>query len=135
MHDKGSSPQMIKITSYKSNKLKNDAHSRHNAHRLPCPFEVLRNYLDRRGTYNVDTEPFFVHLDKQPVTANQFRTCLKQCLKQCLKLSGFDHESFNTHSSRIGQSCDLYKLGISVQNIMKLGRWKLNAVYKYLRNC
>ena len=98
---------------------------------LPCPFEHLRSYLKLHGTYITDSEPFFVFKDRNPVKPFHFR----QCLKLCLRKLGFDERNYNMHSLRLGRSCDLYKLGLSIDHIKKLGRWKLNAVFKYLKNC
>ena len=78
-----------------------------------------------------DDEPFFVFRDHQPVKPCHFRNCLKTCLEAC----GFDADNYNTHSLRLGRSCDLYRLGLSIETIKKLGRWKSNVVFKYLRDC
>ena len=77
-----------------------------------------------------DTEPFFVFSDRTPVTPKQMGSCLKIVLKK----AGFDQKLYGTHSLRAGQTCDLCKLGISVENIKKLGRWKSNAIFRYLKS-
>ena len=46
----------------------------------------------------------------------------------------FDDTLYGTHSLRSGRTCDLYKLGLSVETIKKIGRWKSNAVFRYLKN-
>ena len=125
-HWKDNKPQEIKISSTKSKGIQNKEEIR-----LPCPFRLLMNYKRRRGPYYNDDDPFFVFRDGSVVKPEHFRSCLKMCLKAV----GFDEHSYNTHSLRLGRSCDLYKLGVSVETIKKLGRWKSNTVFTYLRNC
>ena len=98
--------------------------------KCPCPFTLLHSYIDVRGGYSNDKEPFFVFRDNRPVSAVQARKVLKMCLKGC----GFDTKVYNTHGFRSGRSIDLYKLGLSVETIKKLGRWSSNAVFKYLHH-
>ena len=54
---------------------------------------------------------------------------LKMGLQQC----GIDYHNFSVHSLRAGRACDLLSYGVSVETIKKLGRWKSNAVFKYLK--
>ena len=46
---------------------------------------------------------------------------------------GLDSRLYNTHSLRTGCALDLLKLGLSVETIKKLGRWKSNTVFMYLK--
>ena len=124
-HGKDSKPQLIKIKSTALSKIKPTK-----VMALPCPFSLLGEYLSYRGSYKSDKEPFFVFLDKRPVCPTHFRSVLKQCLK----MSGFDERNYNTHSLRLGRSCDLYKLGLTAETIKKLGRWKSNVVFRYLKD-
>ena len=66
-------------------------------------------------------------------------TTLKSChlrhtLRETLNKLGLDSTLYDTHSFRIGRATDLFKLGVNVDKIKELGRWKSNAVYKYLRS-
>ena len=126
-HWKNDKPQIIKISSSSlklSRRLRTDT-----GLELPCPFKLLRRFLARRGPCRRRSEPFFIFKDRQPVKPTQFRECLKLCLKR----GGFNQRNYNTHSLRLGRSCDLYKLGLSIEKIKKLGRWRTNVVFKYLR--
>ena len=97
---------------------------------LPCPYLLLRQYARVRGPYDNDFEPFFIYRDKTPVRPTHMRNCLRTALSEC----GFNAMAYCTHSLRSGRSLDLLKLGLSVKTIKKLGRWKSNAVFKYLRD-
>ena len=90
---------------------------------------ILRQFLQIRGTYSDQKEPFFVFADKSPVKPQHMRNCLKMILKQ----SGFDATLYGVHSMRAGRAVDLLKLGLSVETMKKIGRWKSNAVFRYLR--
>ena len=126
-------PQMIKITSsskrckkYKCNTICNKDNK---LSALPCPYELLRQYLQVRGSYTTDDKQFFVLSDHSPVTPQHARTCLKTILQQ----SSFRTDVYTVHGLRSGQACDLLKLGLSVETIKKIGWWKSNAVFRYLR--
>ena len=62
-HNRGSTPQMIKISS-SDNRL----NKTHSSAQLPCPFELLRNYSQMRGGYSSPTEHYFIFSDGAPVT-------------------------------------------------------------------
>ena len=124
-------PQSIKISSKKLEKQKRVTCQVNNEfHGLPCPYQLLKQYAVLCGGYLCDNEPFFVFADKSPLKPSQLRLCLWLLLIK----SGFNHKFYGSHSLRSGRSCDLYHLGLSVETIKKLGRWKSNAVFKYLKN-
>ena len=54
-------------------------------------------------------------------------------LKKVIKAINLDEKSFQTHSFRVGRSCDLLQAGYPIDQIKLLGHWKSKAVYKYLR--
>ena len=91
---------------------------------------ILRSYIALRCNYLTDTEPFFVYADRSPILAVSVRKTLKMLLKKI----GLDSTVYNCHSFRIGRSTDLFKYGYDVERIKRLGRWRSNAVYKYLRS-
>ena len=125
-HSKGNYPQTVKVCSYKTQKGNTNKPSIASF----CPYELLRKYAHLRGPIKrPQTEPFFVFLDGSPVRPFHMRNCLKLILKQLR----YDEKLFSTHSFRIDRSGDLLKLGLSVETIKKLGRWKSNAVFRYLR--
>ena len=99
-------------------------------HRHFCPFKIIWKYIQMRGTYSYDTEQFFVFRDKQPVTPVQVTMVLKQMI---LNL-GLDNSLYAMHSFRIGRTSDLIKSGYHVEEVQRMGRWKSNAVYRYIRS-
>ena len=134
-HWKNSRPQMIKIS---ATKIENETVAQNprtknkginTGTKLPCPYLLLKKYATLRGNFHEDQEPFFVFADKSPVTPRH----VSVVLKGCIKAAGFDETLYTAHSLRSGRTCDLCKLGLSVETIKKLGRWKSNAVYRYLR--
>ena len=131
-HWKNMKPQLIKISSTPNNKIKLTKAQKIKAARKltpPCPYELLDRYSKARGGYYRENEPFFVFADHTPVTPHHVRSCLKRTICD----AGFDESLYGTHSVRIGRSCDLYDLGLSVETIKRIGRWKSNAVFRYLR--
>ena len=135
MHGKNMRPQTIKITSTQTQKqselptqVKEDT-KRQSKQTKTCPYELLRDYLRIRGSYRSDMEPFFVFSDGSPVTPVQLRNCLKKVL--CA--AGFQHDLYSIHSLRMGRAYNLLKLGVSVETIKKLGHWRSNAVFRYLK--
>ena len=125
-HDKDVLPQLVKIESIP--KFQPTALDQP-VDRTCCPFAIIEEYIAaRRPAQNIN-EQFFVFSDGSPVKPNHMSTVLKKLLKKC----GFESSHFSVHSMRIGRSYDLLKLGLSVETIKKLGHWKSNAVFKYLR--
>ena len=94
-----------------------------------CPVESLKLFLTERGSYKSDSEILCVFRDKQPITAKLVRKMLRSTLKKL----GLDPSFYDTHSFRIGRATDLAASGHSIEDIKRAGRWKSNAVYKYLR--
>ena len=117
-HNPGDVPQLIKITVL--NKINADEQ---------CPFYLLRKYLEIRPERVSENEPFFIFRSGEPVTATHFRSVLKDMLKH----AGFKQAAYSTSSFRTGRAGDLLKAGLSIETIKKLGRWKSNAIFKYLR--
>ena len=123
-HSKAHLPQKIKISSNKSTNNKNIVY------RNFCPFEVIGNYIKARGVeIKTDEEKFFIFKDRAPVPASQARTLLRTILKNL----GLNENFYGLHSLRIGRCTDLMKFNYSILEIKKLGRWRSNVVYKYLR--
>ena len=138
-HVRNMPPQMVKIKS-ESPKNKNSANPSqigyhdskgHNDTKggVICPYKLLRRYTDTRGGFKAETEPFFIFADGTPVSPKHMASCLKSMLRK----AGFNKKYYGTHSLRAGRSCDLYRLGVPIETIKKLGRWKSNAVFRYLK--
>ena len=130
MHTKGRKPQIIKISSNKSNQVEQA-----DEYLLPsnesiefCPFELVKNYIAVRKLRKNDTEQFFVFRDRSPVKPHHFRNVLKQAITRI----GLNSNLYESRGIRAGRSIDLLKMGLSVETIKKIGRWKSNAVYTYL---
>ena len=123
-HDLRHNPQKIKITSNKQDNTGSAV-----LHRHFCPFTILRIYLKLRGNYDSNKEPFFIFRDKQPVTA----THPSRVLKEIIQSLGLDSTLYSMHSFRIGRTSDLIKFNVPIETVKRLGRWKSNAVYKYIK--
>ena len=54
-------------------------------------------------------------------------------LKLLIKMVELNPENYCFHGFRGGRATSLHQMGISVETIKKLGRWKTNAVFQYLR--
>ena len=121
-HSRGDDPQIIKIKSLGS--------SKGNKNKLACPFKLVQDYMDMRQPYRNNTEQFFVNADQSPVTSQQFR----KLFKDLLIFNKYDPTQFTCHGMRAGRACDMLDMGISVQMIRKIGCWKSNSVYAYLRS-
>ena len=118
-HWKDSKPQLVKLSNCK-NKIKEDY----------CPFRILQDFAQQRNPCrNIINEPFFIFRDYSPVTPSH----LTQVLQMALKLNNIDPYYYSCHCFHAGRASNLLKMGISVETIKKLGRWKSNAVYNYLR--
>ena len=129
-HSRANYPQHIKITAVDMRCNSSDGRKDMVRNVLFCPFQLVHNYLHVRGGYVASSEPFFVFRDRTPVKANNFREVLCSSICQV----NLDPKLYNCHSLHIGRNCDLFRGGMPVQNIMKLGCWRSNAVYKYLHD-
>ena len=120
-HGLESRPQKIKITSNKDDNIMTK--------RNFCPFTLLRNYLNVRGDYQHDNEQFFIYSDGTPVTPFNAR----RLLKGLISTLGLNSDLYDMHSLRIGRTTDLVKHNYPIDLVKRLGRWRSNIVYKYIR--
>ena len=126
-HNKGMHPQLVKIASSPAkSKQKGSCHKL----KLPCPYKILDKYMKAHGGFRSADESLFVFADNSPVQPQHFSSFLKTNIKK----AGFNEKFYGTHSIHAGRCCDLYSLGVSVETIKKLGRWRSNAVFKYLKS-
>ena len=123
-HGRGDKPQIIKISAV--NLSTYDTNNSHSAH---CPFHLLRLFLAHRKMWWNVNEQFFVFLDRSPVEPSH----LRQLLTTLLKMNNLNHHLYSPAGLRAGHTTDLAHLGLLVETIKKLGRWKSSAVYTYLR--
>ena len=129
-HNKGDKPQRVKISSTPTTAVvSSKASIKIKDHEKNCPFTLIKTYVGMRPDAVTLNEPFFVFLDRSPVTPNHARSTLKSMIHNI----GFYETLYNFHSLRIGRCGDLLKLGLSVETIKKLGRWRSNAVFAYFK--
>ena len=134
-HTRASKPQMIKITSHTATATALNANSSRHLIGKPtitnyCPFNILKNYVAVRPSGVLQTEQFFVFADRSRVSPTHFRSTLKLMLNRL----NINAKPYNLHSFRIGRCGDLYKYGVTVETIKKIGRWKSNAIFSYFCN-
>ena len=94
-HGKESLPQKIKIPALDEARL---------SMKFFCPFKLVCHYMSYRGNYLHQSEPCLVYSDHSPVTPTQFRNTLQQQIKKL----DLDPMQYNTHSFRIGRTCDMF---------------------------
>ena len=120
-HGKESYPQQIKITAIPNEDVRRKKHF--------CPFKLLNDYMARRGDYDDLDEPFFIFGGKLPVKAAQVRKVLKICVGRL----NLNPDLYDCQSFRSGMASDMARNNFSVSRIKEIGRWKSNAVYKYIK--
>ena len=120
-HNQEKLPQKIKISEVKSTQKQT---------RFFCPIKLTHVFLKLRGTtYKSDEEPFFMFRDSTPVKPEHARAVLKLTLKRL----SIDNSLYRFHSFRIGRASQLIKLGYTIEEVKRIGRWTSNAVYKYIK--
>ena len=124
-HWKNNKPQIIKISAVSMKKNTGQVTDKEF-----CPYQLLRSYIDiRESSYKTNNEPFFIFRDRSGVSPILFRKILKQTLMK----NNITAEAFSGHIFRIGWASDLMIMGVPIETIKKLGRWKTNCVYTYLQ--
>ena len=93
------------------------------------PYIITQSYLSLRGDYSDINDPLYIFRDGRPVQPIHVRKLLKKLLIN----SRLNPQLYDTHSLRIGRATELQKLGTSIETIKRVGRWRSNAVYKYLK--
>ena len=64
---------------------------------------------------------------------HQQRAKFSQTLRQMIKKAGFGDSRIKGHSFRIGAATTAASLGFTVDQIQSMGRWRSDAVKKYIR--
>ena len=75
-------------------------------------------------------EQFFIYRDHTAVKAND----VWKVLKQAIQALGLNSDNYLVHSFRIGRTSDLIKYGYKIGEVRLMGRWKSNAVYRYIHS-
>ena len=130
MHSRGDKPQLVKISSKPVGGLKQTFSQDRELKTNQCPFKIITNYVQLRPLVKTVNEQVFVFSDNTPVKPNQFSGVLKTLISRL----GLDQNLYTVHGIRTGRAGDLLDLGVSVETIKKLGCWRFNAVFTYLRN-
>ena len=132
MHGPYNKPQIITIVSTMSSMTKK-ATARNSKSSSQwsdiCPFAIIQKFINIRKSYKSLDEPFFIFRDRSQVTPSHMRLTFQSCLKS-LQLN---YKNYRLHGIRAGRALDLLNMGVSVETIKQLGRWKSNAVYAYLQ--
>ena len=118
-HNEGDRPQMVKISGG------NDI----NPAQKYCPLWLLCIYIESRPGYLTINEQFFVFRDRSLVKPAHMRFILKKSLQ----LANFNDKLYSFHMLRAGRAGDLLKQGVPVESIRKIGCWRSNAIYNYLK--
>ena len=135
-HGRGSPPQKINILGNKTIEITDaiEGRSRYTIKSKDlgkfCPVEWTRRYIHLRGAISDDSENFYILSDKTPIPP----CLLRNLLRETINSLGLEGELYDTHSFRIGRATDLFKAGVDIEDIKQLGRWKSDAVYRYLKH-
>ena len=134
-HGKGNVPQKIKIygktfIEVQDRKKTINSFKTYTADCQFCPVWWLHYYIDMRKEIDHEKEQLFVFSDGSNLKANHIR----QLLRTTIRSFNLNDLLYDTHSLRIGRATDLFKYGVNIDDIKQLGRWKSNAVYKYLKH-
>ena len=122
-HTTGMKPQTIKVTANQVEK------SGCYAKRIFCPCQLVSDFMEIRGDYDNFQEQFFIFRDSTPVSPLHVRNLLKDCLSSL----GLDHTLYGFHSFRVGRTTDLIKYNYSIEEVKRMGRWRSNTVYRYIK--
>ena len=124
-HGLNNKPQQIKISERRKHLQGDKQHDMQ-----VCPFLTIREFINLRPKIKtLETEPFFVFRDRSPVKPKH--AC--RILSMTITVIGLNQSVYLFHGFRGGRASDLFAMGVSVETIKKLGRWRSNAVYTYLR--
>ncbi len=90
--------------------------------------EILHSFWQVRPSTSAHSQ-FFVKYNRKPLSQPEFR----KRLSTALKLVGLPDDKYNTHSFRIGRATDLFRRSYPLEQIKRLGRWKSDSIWKYIR--
>ena len=125
-HPKGDRSQLIKIAATPVNQTVSN-----NKDNKYCPFHLIKNYIKSRpDSMQSANELFFIWSDRSPIFPCQATGMLRNMISRI----GLDASIYSFHGFQAGRAGDLLKLGVSVETIKKIGRWRSNAVFAYLKD-
>ena len=127
-HNRGDKPQMVKITSKPLEHFRGKPRASSTSS-TACPFTIIKYYIQLHPSSHHSGEPFCVFKNNIPVQQLQIRNMLKVVIAE----ARLDATYYTFHGFRTGRSSDLLKLGISIETIKKVGRWRSNVVFAYLK--
>ena len=94
-----------------------------------CPVFWLARMAKLQHRYRNKRNWVFITNHDTPLAMQEFR----REFRNTIRLLGLDPSKFNTHSFRIGGATELFRRGVSVDVIKKLGRWKGDTFEMYTR--
>lgn len=91
-----------------------------------CPVAALRAFIQVRPFV---PGPLFCHFGGTPLTRYQFNAVLQKALG----FSGLGNLRIRAHSFRIGAATVAHSLGVPLEEIQRMGRWRSDAALTYIR--
>ncbi len=99
----------------------------HSQNDMFCPVKALQLYISFRGHH---PGPLFCLSDNQPIHRSQ----LSKMLNNCLSFLQINTSRLTSHSFRVGRATLGLEQGMTLQQLLMLGRWKsMSALTKYLK--
>ena len=93
---------------------------------LFCPVQHMKSYLLLRGA---SSGPLYCFPNGSPIS----RSFFNQHLHKSLIWAGLSTSLYKGHSFRIGAATTAAIMGVSGDDIQRMGRWKSQAFRKYIR--
>ena len=120
-HDVSKPPQKVKISEVSTGNTNKSYHFYH--------FKHLFCYSKLRQECKQSEEQLFIFRDGTPVEPNDIRVVLKEAIVSI----GLDPRLYSFHGIRAGRTTDLFHWGYTIEEIKIIGRWRSNAIYRYLK--
>jgi hypothetical protein len=96
-----------------------------------CPVAWYEGYNRLRAALGIESSvSFFCSVSGESLSSDLLRSRLKLALESI----GLDPKDYGGHSTRSGAATALVKKGVSIRVLKKLGGWKSDAVYVYVRD-
>lgn len=118
----------IVLKNFKTNKTHDifQIHLKASDNKDMCPVQALYNYLH---TFGHKSGPLFQFMGGEPVT---YAFVVKN-LTSIINFVGLNPALYKGHSFRIGAATHAAQMGYSENCIQKMGRWKSDAMRRYIR--
>ena len=127
-HGPESLPQKVKITG-----MDQKCHGNNQFKHPPkhfCPFKLISDYIAIRGNFTNEAEPIFI-----PSSGIQLEQSLvRNVLHTMISKLGLNASLYTFHSLKAGRAMNLHQWGFPVDQIKQIGRWRSNAVNRYLKS-